>query len=171
MGLHELSRAAAQPRYAEAAQRWALAVWRWARDPPPALGRPQLMGTPPKEELAVPLMAVVVAQQNERRGGGGGGAQIGGGDPTTGGGPTTMGGGRRNAVTPKWSSWRSGGREGCWRTCRGGTRRCWRTSAPMMRSCRALWGGCRTQGTPWKRVGCCCATPNPAAIPHWLPAS
>ena len=28
---------------------------------------------------------------------------------------------------------------------RGGTRRCWRTSAPMMRSCRALWGGCRTQ--------------------------
>lgn len=36
MGLHELSRAAAQPRYAEAAQRWALAVWRWApqrRDP------------------------------------------------------------------------------------------------------------------------------------------
>ena len=63
----------------EAARRWASAVWNWARDPPPNLGRPQLAGTPPKEELAQPMMALLVAQQIKE--GGGAGPEISGRGP------------------------------------------------------------------------------------------
>ncbi|XP_069739046.1 N-acylglucosamine 2-epimerase [Phaenicophaeus curvirostris] len=63
VGLDELGRAAGEPRYRAAGRSWALALLGWVRGAPLELGPPQFSGSPPRQALALPLMALTVAEQ------------------------------------------------------------------------------------------------------------